>query len=52
MRLEGGWLMPNKAAKFRKQERKKRHQAIKKWKREQKRRRQEGKNEKPHTWMA
>ena len=41
--------MPNKAAKFRKQEKKKRHEAIKKWKREQKRRIRDGKDKKLHT---
>ena len=47
--------MPNKAAKYRKQDRKKRHEAIKKWKRQQrikKREKRDGKNEKQHTWMA
>ena len=38
--------MPKKAAKYRKQERKKRHDAIKKWKRDKKRRKKDGSNEK------
>ena len=38
--------MPNKKAKYRKQERRKRHEAIKKWKREQKRRKKDGVHEK------
>ena len=47
--------MPNKAAKYRKQDKKKRHEAIKKWKREQKKKKKEirdGKNEKPYIRMA
>ena len=47
--------MPNKAAKYRKQDRKKRHEAIKKWKRQQrikKKDKRDGKNEKSRIWMA
>ena len=47
--------MPNKTAKYRIQDKNKRHAAIKKWKREQKKKRKElrdGKNEKPRIWMA
>ena len=47
--------MPNKAAKYRKQDRKKRHEAIKKWKRQQrikKKDKRDGKNEKSRTRMA
>ena len=40
--------MPNKKAKYRKQDRKKRHEAIKKWKRDKKNRRKDGKNKKLH----
>ena len=41
--------MPNKKAKYRKQNRKKLHEEIKKWKREKKRSRKDGKNKKSYA---